>query len=516
MLAFSNISVQATNYVAMSLDQIGRIHVASDNIATTSFTAAVDGFYNFETFPLEVYCDTYLRLVDSSGTTYSDDDSGERNFSCIGKKMKAGEKVTILVALIGDNQSFDVALQVRRQKAKLFAFDYSVMGDPLNTYNQLLTPSARINALGYFTTEFHNGGAGLKQQDKELFYQIGSEVYGYFGHGNAGYVAYIETDPDGTKHGYIMDQTNIQDMGNTKLAYWSGCLTAAASSSSHSMAQLSIDKGAQCAIGWNQSIYNTSAKKFNDAFFTNINAGYTVAKAAELAKGTISNQNDTVRDYQVLGDKNTLLMSAAIHPRNDFILRPTSLKNLDKEQLETTTKKSRFEYQSDAKTIRDFQAQLEKYDYSTTELGYLEENHWVRYYRMINGMRVMDDFYDVTIKPDGSILNVSKSKDTIMETELSQAKVVAGQASVMQLSAPRVLSSENPSDSIVDSKNYMQLIKKDGQIIPVQFIETTYHHEEPEIERFEYNYLEITCMNLLDGSFIDYDSIISVEYADEL
>ncbi|MDY3988101.1 MAG: hypothetical protein SOY88_01960 [Massilioclostridium sp.] len=131
-------------------------------------------------------------------------------------------------------------------------------------------------------------------------------------------------------------------------------------------------------------------------------------------------------------------------------------------------------------------------------------------------MRVMDDFYDVTIKPDGSILNVSKSKDTIMETELSQAEVVAGQASVMQLSAPMVLSSENPSDSIVDSKNYIQLVKKDGQIIPVQFIETTHHHEEPEIEGFEYNYLEITCMNLLDGSFIDYDSIISVEYADEL
>ena len=93
---------------------------------------------------------------------------------------------------------------------------------------------------------------------------------------------------------------------------------------------------------------------------------------------------------------------------------------------------------------------------------------------------------------------------------------MAGQASVIQLSAPMVLSSENPSDSIVDSKNYIQLVKKDGQIIPVQFVETTYHHEEPEIEGFESNYLEITCMNLLDGSFIDYDSIISVEYADEL
>lgn len=251
MLAFSNISVQATNYVAMSLDQIGRIHVASDNIATTSFTAPVDGLYNFETFPLEYYCDTYLRLVDSSGTTYSDDDSGERNFSCIGKKMKAGEKVTILVALVGENQSFDVALQVRRQKAKLFAFDYSVMDNPLNTHNQVTTPSTMTNSLGYFTTVFRNGGAGLKQQNKKLFYQIGSEVHGYLGHGNAGYVAYIETDPDGTKHGYRMDQTNIQDMGNTKRAYWSGCLTAAASSSSHSMAQLSIDKGAQCAIGWN-------------------------------------------------------------------------------------------------------------------------------------------------------------------------------------------------------------------------------------------------------------------------
>ena len=281
---------------------------------------------------LEYDCDTYLRLVGSSGTTYSDDDSGERNFSCIGKKMKVGEKVTILVALVGDNQSFAVALPVRRHKAKLFAFDYSVMGDPLNTYNQVTTPSTMANSLGYFTTVFRDGSAGLKQQDKELFYQIGSEVYGYFGHGNAGYVAFIETDPDGTKHGYRMDQTNIQDMENTKRAYWSGCLTAAASSSSHSMVQLSIDKGAQCAIGWNQSIYNTSAKKFNDAFFTTINAGYTVAKAAELAKGTISNQNDTVRDYQVLGDKNTLLMSEAIHPRNDFILRPTSLKNLDKEQ----------------------------------------------------------------------------------------------------------------------------------------------------------------------------------------
>ena len=48
-----------------------------------------------------------------------------------------------------------------------------------------------------------------------------------------------------------------------------------------------------------------------------------------------------------------------------------------------------------------------------------------------------------------------------------------------------VLSSENPSDSIVNSKNYIQLVKRDGQIIPVQFIETTYHHEEPEIEGFE-------------------------------
>lgn len=108
---------------------------------------------------LEYDCDTYLRLVGSSGTTYSDDDSGERNFSCIGKKMKVGEKVTILVALVGDNQSFDVALQVRRQKAKLFAFDYSVMGDPLNTYNQVTTPSTMTNSLGYFTTVFRNGGA---------------------------------------------------------------------------------------------------------------------------------------------------------------------------------------------------------------------------------------------------------------------------------------------------------------------------------------------------------------------
>ena len=50
MLTFSNIFVQSVSYVAMNLDQIGRIYVTFDNVAITFLPAPVEWLHNFEIF----------------------------------------------------------------------------------------------------------------------------------------------------------------------------------------------------------------------------------------------------------------------------------------------------------------------------------------------------------------------------------------------------------------------------------------------------------------------------------
>ena len=59
-------------------------------------------------------------------------------------------------------------------------------------------------------------------------------------------------------------------MSNTKVAVWASCYSGVdpdGTGSRKSIAQKSIDIGAQSAIGWNDTIGNGAAKKWTDQFF---------------------------------------------------------------------------------------------------------------------------------------------------------------------------------------------------------------------------------------------------------
>lgn len=95
------------------------------------------------------------------------------------------------------------------------------------------------------------------------------------------------------------------------MAYICGCSTAGYAAGGN-ICQVAVAQGANCAIGWSTTIYNTDVMKFRDRFGYLLKGGSTVAASAAYAASFNDYYNNGIKSYVIYGNTNEVLKKSAV------------------------------------------------------------------------------------------------------------------------------------------------------------------------------------------------------------
>lgn len=438
---------------SLEINERKAVDINGYDIKRFSITLTDTKFYVVETIGT---VDTFMSVYGLSEGMLIDTDSGEGDNACIAFR---GENTTIEIHVSGggENAVGQTTLQIRRQQAIMFGFDYpkndtkkiSVLneGEGIDTRPDLDVPASVLeplyNIARYDTDNVtplyfdHNDERGIIRQNSEILF--------FSGHGFDGYFVSL---PRSEFYVY-----KIKDMSNTKVAVWSACNSASQNNKyNSSMVHKSVEKGAKSSIGWVDSIYNDSAKKFTDAFFTALAQGKTVKQAADKGKSKIFWLWDSVRKYTLVGNGDTTITSA----------------NLNKSVKINNT------------MINEFKQRGSNGGWVRYEDGLLQ----ARYYHTINGC-LTNDYYDVTYNDNNEIIDVIHSGYYIE----NQQVLLASNFDTTTLEKAIKNS---------DVHNVYVLIK--DNVVPVKI-------EYKKADGAENGSMQVVCTNLNNGNLIDYAEI---------
>lgn len=278
----------------VTLNEKTLVSLSKGQSKTFEFTVPDDMYYAVETLKHNnVEHDTQLTINNlSTGNAY-DDDHGLSLFSLIGFNNQGGRNISITVNFYDPEEAGTFYLQIRKQRAVYYGFDY---GDwDINTLSDLTVPYNSFSNL-YQSYKFESGEIDrFLELDERGYSRYNSEIVFFSGHGSESGTISINNDVS-------LSLTQLTDMNNVRLAVWSSCYSAYEENShGTSFVYKSIDAGASAAIGFPDTISVTSSRSFTDDLFEKLAAGYTIKNAAEYAADQLIWPFDNVKDYVVAG-----------------------------------------------------------------------------------------------------------------------------------------------------------------------------------------------------------------------
>lgn len=436
------------------------------------FTPSYSGLFTVETFGTT---DTYGTVSGNVGTSLTDDDSGELTNFAIGFYQTEGNTTIITVRHCFSAGTGSYTIQVRDQRAQIYTFNYG--SGNIDTTPDSVTPSEKLLSMGYAVGVHENKPKShVDQTIATTFKRFNSEVIFFAGHGGSGGGSLVFMNSSGGYDWFYDNSAEFSSMSNTKVAVWAACysgLDPDGTGTRKSIAQKSIDQGAQSAIGWDQAIGNTAARKWTNKFFTELANAKTVSQAASSAGSVFLWPWDgSYSGWQVFGDGTTMVSYPNVNPKSGG----SSIQNgfIDA-------------------TKEDFVDLITNYDYSSYEL----KNLGTRYYKTINGnlTNVFVDVYnDGTYKK--STENISLEEITNAESIMYSENTFCPQKSVY--------SNGILFDRLVSSEEHIIHFKQDGSIIPIKMIFTEYESNDGIA------YQDVTCINLYTNEFINYENICTI------
>lgn len=416
-----------------------------------------DKLYTVETFAYgSQSSDPIISVSGIMGAALQDDNSGTGNQAKISFKGQKGVNIRVNIwtnNTIGKN----CYVQLRKQKAALFGGKYS----DINTTSDLSTPASVLTGL-YDCHRYYESSAEFKRADERTLKTYNSEIMFFAGHGSVNYASFVS----GGITGY-----ELSDMNNVKVAVWASCKSSALNDEGQSLVNRSVLKGAKSALGFNQTIDDSSAKRFTDKFFESLADGKNVSAAATAASKLIF-LDSSVKDYVIAGDGNTVVTTPTGNVQTAALLSNRSVA-------------SRY----DASLLARF---LSVCEYETEIFA----DGSVRYYKTLNGCRT-NRYIDV----EGDVItsvNYSESDDVslILPIIVDKTNLLTDNVNILKLQT--LLS--DPSVSI-DTKICYYFNGNEYTPIEVNFI--TYLNTE--------RYQDIVCINLNTGEEIAYESFAYLE-----
>ena len=464
--AQGEISAHATRTITKDTVYSGNLTVGSTH--TYYFTPSYSGMFTVETFGST---DTYGTVSGNTGTifpTASNDDGGAGTNFSIGFHQEAGSTTTITVRHYNSTSGTgSYAIQVRDQRAQIYTFDYG-SGD-INTHDDATTPRSWLRGMGYSVGVHQNKPTShVDETIASTFKRFNSEVVFFSGHGSAGHLTFMNSS--GGYDRLYDNSSYFTSMANTKVAVWSSCKSAVdpdGTGSRRSIAQKSIDMGAQSAIGWTEVTDVPAAKKWTDQFFLDLGHTMTVEAAAASAGSVFLWPWDGNYDgWQVFGDGSTLVSYPNINPKSSTT-----------PPIQTVS----------AALLRKLSDTEEFTPYKLKGLG-------TRYYKTING-HLTNEFYDIhdngtlitssVVFSDEDILNISLQK--ITTSTFSPATSITAYGVTF--------------NKLVKVEEHIVYMKLNDSIVPIKLIYSNYENDDG------LEYQDVVCINLLDKSFIDYVDI---------
>lgn len=438
------------------LNQRTRVNLTAEKQTVIDMTCPDDKLYTIETFPVGSTISDPIISMTSSLITVQDDNSGEGNQAKISFRGQKGANIRVSI-WTNNTVGRSCFIQIRKQKAALFGGKYS----DINTNPDLNTPNNVLRPL-YDSYRYLDASRDqFLSFDERNMPAYNSEVMFFTGHGNTNSATFVVGRIGGG---------NLGDMRNVKVAVWSSCYSSVLDSVGNSLVTRSIALGARSALGFNQDVLASDAKKFTDKFFTELANGKTVDKAAESAKSLfiVPAWMAKIKDYVILGDRNTLLTT------------PTGEQA---SALSVQSSDNNFSFY-DFSLLTHF---LSACDYQTE----MYSDNRIRYYKTINGFwsnQYIDVENDRIVSTNYSVENDEKP---ILPIRICSEMISTENENIGRLNALR-----NDSSVAVDTQ--IMYIFDGDKFIPVELNCITYLNEA--------RYQDMICIDLNTGEEIPYES----------
>lgn len=405
--------------------------------------------------------DTVLRVGNAYFEIVNDNITPSNPNSRIYFKAEEGRQFRVDVRFCYSYSNQYSLLQLRRQRFSMFGYtdkngnnSAKDFDTPIDKFRDFYECASYENAPAYIV--FNDDNRGLAPLNSEVFFFSG---HGYEDGSGVTFYQYDE------KVGDLTVDDPFFNMDKTRVAMWAACCSANEPDSSPCIARKSVLTGAGASVGFKKEVTFASSRKFTNKFFSVLASGGTVAEAASAGKGAIIWAWDNAKKYVLFGDRNIRLTDQTISGE-EFYSLPAN------------------------------------YEYLREELanGYVAEpldGNDTRYYQTINGYQT-DSYIDIT-EVNGRITAFDDHRKTydgvlgIDENYLNkgceESVCADGQVYTMR---------EEDEEHIV----YCNL---DGVMTPVKVSFVVYTGTNGEV------YCEANCINLNDGSSIDYGDICGLK-----
>lgn len=459
------LSVKPTNALvdrgALVLNNINYI-INENNEQRFYYTPEDSRYYVVET---SGRADTILKVINSSTEIVNDNINSSNLNSRIWFKANAGNQFTVDIKFRNSERMMST-LQLRKQRFSMFGYKDENGNDFKKDFEK---PLASFNNLFEIVKCEDKSASYATDVDERDLSRINSEMVFYTGHG----LKNSSTKEFGTgicfysngMDSYIYNNS-FMTLNEIKVAMWSACYSAN-SNNAHkiSFAEHSVNCGATSAVGFLDSVATSSARTFTNKFFSTLAGGGTVAEAASAGKGAIIWAWDKAKNYILLGNRT---------------IRVTDESPLGE----------------------NFYSISSNYEYLRTELteGYISEpldGNDIRYYQTINGYET-DSYIDIT-ESEGKIIAIDdrrKPFDSVLSIEDS---LLTKSCEANEFARGRNFFACEETEEHIVYCNF------EGTMTPVKVKMLVYTGNGGEV------FCEAACINLNDGSTVDYEQICGFE-----
>lgn len=424
-----------------------RQNVILGNGQTASYQITIPDNKNYvvETIQKGNYIyDTELYVANTTNGTLYDDNSGTGNYSQICFNNQAGRDLTISVKFknLTEGNVAICYLQIRKQQAVLYGGEYS----DLDTTMDPFLPRVYLSSFYDSNAFINKSRSHFLEQDARGYARYNSEIMFFSGHGGSTSVKFSDSS-----YVYMYD---ITDMSNVRIAVWSSCKSALIDSASNSsMTHKSVAVGAQSSIGFNQTVYQISAYSFTGYLFEKLANGQTLSQAATYAANMLVFW-DECRDYCIVGDDSTTITTPS-YSKNNY--EPSYSTNEYNEILNLL------------KTSKNYQS--------------VDINSGTRYYLLINGC-ISNHFVDIIFGEHGQVVDVLGDVDELY-SRYTPSHILP------------ILIRKTTSERATHIETVY--VDQNGIYIPVLIEHINCMTKDG------YEYIDIVCTNLNDGSKIAYE-----------
>ncbi len=411
-------------------------------------------YYIVETFG---NLNTTLTIENLSCGTIIDYDSGEDNNAMLGFQGEQGAIINIIINPNTNTFLTSCQLQIRRQQAVLYGFDYiDYNGNRLNTTTDLNTPYNELCNI-YQTNKFINEEVThIMAEDERGIPRLNSEIMFFSGHGSFFHVEFPNS---------ILTESSIPEL-NCKLAYWSSCNSAQIDNISQNLVDKSIIMGALCSIGYTTSVDTYSSRIFSNKFFQKLADGYTITAAAQSAKNALFWPFNSARNYRIAGDGSITITTPNPVPKSASMLNKTLVNEFN-----------------------DLIKHEKLYAYAL-------ENNLIRYFRTIDGY-LTNECYDVVYDDKNNVCEISHRGLNIDNVEVLEKRRFDTAIS------DSIQKDDTVFYNLKEVKTHIIYYNFGKYITPVEINYCDYY--SPKYQSF---YQDVICINLATGEYIDYRDIV--------